>query len=216
MNHFDSHSILSDKQHGFRSKHSCESQLIMTVNDLALSLDNRSQTDMIIMDFSKAFDSVPHNRLLLKLNHFGIQNNLLVWISNFLKHREQRVVVGGEHSAWTDVTSGVPQGTVLGPLLFLAYINDLPSNISSNVRLFADDCVIYRQIVNDHDHISLQEDLNTLEKWQRDWQMKFNTKKCFTMKITRNGESQNLQLQTRRMHTGNYQQPPLPGCVYHK
>ena len=149
MNHFDSHS-LSDKQHGFRSKHSCESQLIMTVNDLALSLDNRSQTDMIIMDFSKAFDSVPHNCLLLKLNHFGIQNNLLVWILNFLKHREQRVVVGGEHSAWTDVTAGVPQGTVLGPLLFLAYINDLPSNISSNVRLFADDCVIYHQIVNDH------------------------------------------------------------------
>ena len=186
MYHFDSHSILSDKQHGFRSKHSCESQLIMTVNDLALSLDNRSQTDMIIMDFSKAFDSVPHNRLLLKLNHFGIQNNLLVWISNFLKHREQRVVVGGEHSAWTDVTSGVPQGTVLGPLLFLAYINDLPSNISSNVRLFADDCVIYRQIVNDYDHISLQEDLNTLEKWQRDWQMKFNAKKCFTMRITHN------------------------------
>ena len=72
MNHFDSHSILSDKQHGFRSKHSCESQLIMTVNDLALSLDNRSQTDMIIMDFSKAFDSVPNNRLL-KLNNFGIQ-----------------------------------------------------------------------------------------------------------------------------------------------
>ena len=155
MNHFDSHSILSDKQHGFKSKHSCESQLIMTVNDLVLSLDNRSQTDMIIMDFSKAFDSIPHNRLLLKLNHLGIQNNL-VWISNFLKHREQRVVVGGEHSTWTDVTSGIPQGMVLGPLLFLAYINDLPSNISSNVRLFADECVIYRQIVNDHDHISLQ------------------------------------------------------------
>ena len=90
MNHFDSHSILFDKQHGFRSKHSCESQLIMTVNDLALSLDNRSQTDMIIMDFSKAFDSIPPQPSPPKLNHFDIQNNLLVWISNFLKHREKR------------------------------------------------------------------------------------------------------------------------------
>ena len=190
MNHFDSHSSLSDKQHGFRSKHSCESQLIMTVNDLALSVDNRSQTDMIIMHFSKAFNSVAHNCLL--------QNNLLVWISSFLKHHKQRVFVGGEHSAWTDVTSGVPQGTVLGPLLFLAYISNLPSNISSNVRLFADDCVIYRQIVNDHNHISLQEDLNTFEKWQRDWQMKFNAKKCFTTRIThKQPESQNLQLQTQ-------------------
>ena len=168
------------------------------------------------MDFSKAFDSVPHNRLLLKLNHFGIQNNLLVWISNFLKHREQRVVVGGEHLAWTDViiTSGVPQGTVLGPLLFLAYINDLPSNISSNVRLFADDCVIYRQIVNDHDHISLQEDLNTLEKWQRDWQMKFNAKKCFTMRIThnRNPKIFNYKLGECILETTN-SHPYLSVCI---
>ena len=186
MTHFDTHSVLTDKQHGFRNKHSCETQLIMTVNDLALSLDNKSQTDMIIMDFSKAFDSVPHNRLLCKLDHYGIRHNILIWISNFLKHREQRVVVGGESSAWTDVTSGVPQGTVLGPLLFLAFINDLPSNLSSNVRLFADDCVVYRQIINEHDHISLQEDLHILEKWQDDWQLRFNTKKCFVMRLTHN------------------------------
>jgi hypothetical protein len=184
MDHFDRNSILTDKQHGFRSKHSCESQLILTVNDLARSLNNKSQTDMIIMDFSKAFDTVPHNRLLLKLDRYGIRNNLLAWISNFLKHRSQRVVVGGEHSTWTEVVSGVPQGTVLGPLLFLAYINDLPQNIKSEVRLFADDCVVYRQILNDHDHLTLQNDLNTLEKWQNNWQMSFNTKKCFTMRIT--------------------------------
>ena len=142
--HFDNLSIITNKQHGFRKQHSCETQLILTVNDLASVLDLRSQVDMIIMDFSKAFDTVPHNRLLQKLNRYGIRNNTLTWIANFLTHRKQRVVVGGDYSTWTEVTSGVPQGTVLGPLLFLVYINDLPDNVQSTVRLFADDCVVYR------------------------------------------------------------------------
>jgi hypothetical protein len=167
MKHFDQHSILTDKQYGFRRGHSTESQLILTIQDLAQSLNNKAQVDMIIMDFSKAFDVVPHNRLLLKLNRYGIHNKTHAWISGFLKHRVQRVVVGGEHSTWTDVDSGVPQGTVLGPLLFLAYINDLPDNISSNVRLFADVCVLYREIKNEFDSTSLQEDLDKLVTWEK-------------------------------------------------
>ena len=98
---------------------------------------------MIILDFSKAFDTVPHNRFLNKLDRYAH-----TWISNFLKYRKQRVVIGGEHSTWTQVMSGVPQGTVLGPLLFLTYINDLPNNIHSSIRLFADDCILYREIKN--------------------------------------------------------------------
>lgn len=139
---------------------------------------------MVIMDFSKAFDVVPHNRLLQKLTRYGIHNKTHAWISSFLKHRVQRVVVGGEHSTWADVVSGVPQGTVLGPLLFLAYINDLPNNINSSVRLFADDCVLYREIQNEFDSQSLQEDLNTLVTWEHDWQMHFNPQKCFVMRLT--------------------------------
>ena len=100
---------------------------------------------MIILDFSKAFDIVPHNRLLKKLT-YGIRSKTYTWISNFLENRKQRVVIGGEHSTWTQVMSGVAQGTVLGPLLFLTYINDLPNNIHSSIRLFADDCVLYREI----------------------------------------------------------------------
>ena len=184
MKNFDRYSILTDKQHGFRSKHSTESQLILTTHDLAHSLNSKSQVDMIIMDFSKAFDVVPHNRLLNKLNRYGIHSRTHAWITSFLKHRVQRVVVGGEHSTWTDVVSGVPQGTVLGPLLFLAYINDLPQNISSSVRLFADDCVLYRQIENQIDSEALQQDLNTLTKWEKDWQMHFNPQKCFVMRLT--------------------------------
>ena len=111
-----------------------------------MSLDKKQQTDVIIMDFSKAFDVVPHNRLMLGLDHYGIAGPTHDWISNFLMHKQQRVVVGGDHSDWVRVQSGVPQGTVLGPLLFLLYINDLPDNITSTVILFVDDCVIYRRL----------------------------------------------------------------------
>jgi hypothetical protein len=184
MAHFEKYCILTEKQHGFRSKHSCESQLILTTHDLATCLNKKSQIDLVIMDFAKAFDSVPHNRLLFKLKRYGIQTNTHTWISNFLKHREQRVVVGGEHSAWTEVVSGVPQGTVLGPLLFLTYINDLPDNLHSSVRLFADDCVLYHEIQNELDSNELQEDLNTLGKWEENWQLCFNPAKCFVMRLT--------------------------------
>ena len=177
MDHLDQHSVLSDKQHGFRSKHSTETQLILTTHDLSKYLNNKSQINMIIMDFSKSFDTVPHNRLLNKLKRYA-------WISKFLTCHEQRVVVSGEHSPWTHVKSGVPQGTVLGPLLFLIYINDLPNNIHSTVRLIADDCVLYREINTQLDSQKLQKDLDELTKWEHDWQMHFNPDKCFVMKLT--------------------------------
>ena len=180
----DQYSIVSDKQHGFRSKNSTEIQLILTTHDLSKSLNNKSQVDMIIIDFSKAFDAVPHNRLLNKLKRYGINNKTHAWISKFLTCREQRVVVSGEHSPWTHVESRIPQGTVLGPLLFLIYINDLPNNIHSTVRPFADDCVLYRETNNQLDSQELQKDLDELTKWEHDWQMHFNPDKCFVMKLT--------------------------------
>ena len=176
---------VSDRQHGFRSKHSLETQLIITTQDLAQSLNKKLQVDMIILDFSKAFDTVPHNILLNKLDRYGIRNNIHTWISNFLKYRKQRVVIGGEHSTWTQVMSGVPQGTVLGPLLFLTYnINDLPNKINSSIRLFADEYVLYREIKNEIYSQELQKDLNSLRKWEYDWQMHFNPQKCFVMRRT--------------------------------
>ena len=120
---------------------------------------------MVIMDFSKAFDIVPHNSLLQKLYRYGVHNKVHTWIAKFLKHRKQRVVVGGDYSTWTEVTSGVPQGTVLGPLLFLLHINDLPQEVTSSVRLFADDCLLYRAIRGVGDQTAMQQDLDMLTAW---------------------------------------------------
>ncbi|MEW8489873.1 MAG: reverse transcriptase family protein, partial [Candidatus Thiodiazotropha endolucinida] len=177
--------ILSDQQHGFRKRRSCESQLILTIQDLAQGLEEGEQIDAVLLDFSKTFDKVPHQRLLLKLHHFGIRGSLLSWIESFLTDRSQKVLVEGKASPSVPVVSGVPQGTVLGPLLFLLYINDLPEKVSSTVRLFADDSLLYRKIKSQEDHDILQEDLHLLEGWESDWQMLFNPSKCEVIRITK-------------------------------
>ena len=143
MSHLETYNILSPEQFGFRKNHSAELQLLQTVHDLALTLNNGSQCDVVLLDFSKAFDRVPHRHLMLKLDYYGIRNSTLNWISSFLSSRTQQVVCGGCHSNPVEVLSGVPQGTVLGPLLFLLYVNDIPSLMTSSCRLYADDCILY-------------------------------------------------------------------------
>ena len=138
---------------------------------------------MAILDFTIAFDKVPHKRLIHKLNYYGISGPIATWIETFLIGRTQQVVVNGATSSSTVVTSGVPQGTVLGPLLFLLYINDLPNNLSTSVRLFADDCILYTPIRTQNDSSLLQNDLLKLQKWQEKWLMKFNPGKCYTMSL---------------------------------
>ena len=183
--HLDNHNILSVYQHGFKAGHSCDSQLLSIVYDLMSIFDSKCQVDVAVLDFSKAFDVVPHQRLLGKIKHYGISGTTLAWISDFLNGRTQRVVVDGSYSEWSTVHSGVPQGTVLGPLLFLLYINDLPDCINSRVRLFADDCLVYRKISSFEDQLALQRDLDALEVWARTWGMKFNPSKCTILSIAR-------------------------------
>ena len=155
--------------------------------DLLRERDDNKQIDVAILDFSKAFDTVPHKRLLGKLEQFGITGDLHVWISAFLTGRKQSVVVDGLRCDDADVLSGVPQGTVLGPLLFLLHINDLPDVIhpDTRCRLFADDCLLYRTVESLDDQIILQQDLRNLELWASNWGMRFNASKCHIMSIHR-------------------------------
>ena len=143
MNHLETHQILCPNQFGFRAEHSCESQLLVTINDFAYALNNKLQVDIGILDFSKAFDKVPHTRLIQKLEYYGIRGKPLQWIKSLLSNRSQCVVIEGCCSSSCEVTSGVPQGSVLGPSLLLIFINDLINNIQSTIRLLADDCLIY-------------------------------------------------------------------------
>lgn len=187
MDHFDLHNILANHQHGFRAKHSCETQLVNTIEQIARALDNNKQTDLLVLDFSKAFDTVAHERLLLKLNHYGIRGNNLSWFRSWLVGRSQQVVLDGESSTRTPVKSGVPQGTVLGPLCFLVYINDMGSDLSTttSLKLFADDSLLFMSVENQQDALTLQDDLDKLVSWANTWQMKFHPSKCYVLSIHR-------------------------------
>ena len=188
LQHLEDHNLLTSLQHGFRRRHSCETQLLLTYDDLIGSFDRKIQTDMAILDFSRAFDTVPHERLLGKLASYGVRGILNDWVRSFLSGRTMTVVVDGEESAEPiNVLSGVPQGTVLGPLLFLVYINDITDQVSPGTlcRLFADDCLLYRPIHSLEDQLILQRDLDALQRWTELWGMRFNPKKCYIMHVRR-------------------------------
>jgi hypothetical protein len=174
---------LYEGHHGFRPGYSCESQVITVCQDIADALDNDDTINAIIVDFSKAFNLVPHRRLLTKIAKSRVDYRVVLWISELLLGRTQRVSVGGKLSE-VRVMPGVPQGSVLGSLLILAYINDIWRNIESAIRLFANDCVIYRKISNEEDKEILQKDVDRLRVWAVENEMKINPSKnkavCFT------------------------------------
>jgi len=185
MKHLEENQILSNFQYGFRPAHSCEAQLITLTEEIHHALDCRHQVDLIMLDFSKAFDTVPHSRLLRKLKHYGINGKLHDWLTTWLTKRTQQVVIDGQTSASCRVKSGVPQGTVLGPIMFLVYINDIGQNVTSGIQLFADDCILYRIIKSPHDEQALQEDLTRVSNWANIWQMRFNVNKCVVLRCSR-------------------------------
>ena len=149
----------------------CLTNMLCFLEEITKWIDVGSPVDIIYLDFQKAFDKVPHQRLLLKLKAHGIGDSITDWIEQWLTDRRQRVVVDGEVSNWKSVLSGVPQGSVLGPILFLIYINDLDDSITSNVLKFADDTKLFRKVNTDGDKQHLQNDL--LLKWSEKWLMLF-------------------------------------------
>ena len=173
--------LLCDNQHGFRERRSCITQLLQLVHDWLSVMDKRESVDAVFLDF----DKVSHLHLIQNLHLYSINGQITSWIEDFLTARQQRVVVGGETSKWLDVTSGVPQGSILGPLLFIIYINDLPSSVTCNAEIFADDSVIYRRIVNPTDCFQLQQDINNVANWSNYWHLHLRTDKCKVLHVSR-------------------------------
>uniref|UniRef100_A0A803J7Q1 Reverse transcriptase domain-containing protein n=1 Tax=Xenopus tropicalis TaxID=8364 RepID=A0A803J7Q1_XENTR len=181
QNYVVENGIMSSNQHGFRKDRSCQTNLIAFYDEVSKKLDSGDAVDIIYLDFAKAFDTVPHKRLLSKLRSIGLSEVVCTWIENWLQDRVQRVVVNGTFSTWNKVLSGVPQGSVLGPLLFNLFINDLGEGIMSNV--FADDTKLCRPVNSIQDVTSLQQDLDQLAIWAAKWQMRFNVDKCKVMHL---------------------------------
>jgi len=171
------------EQHGFTRGKSCLTNLLETLENWTRALDEGYGLDVIYLDYRKAFDSVPHRRLLEKLKGLGIKGKLLQWLESFLTSRTMRVGKRGTFSLIQLVLSGVPQGSVLGPLLFLMFVNELPLWIKNEIRMFADDTKLWCRINTEEDSAALQEDLDKLSSWSNIWQLKFNAEKCKVMHI---------------------------------
>ena len=185
VDHLEKSELIRDSQHGFRRGRSCLSNLLVFLDKVTRAVDEGNCVDVIFLDFAKAFDKVPHQRLLVKLRRHGIKGRLLNWISEWLGGRRQRVGIRGSYSDWRWVLSGVPQGSVLGPVLFLIFINDLDEGLMSNILKFADDTKIVGTVTTEGDRQIIQNDLTTLVSWANTWQMEFNETKCKVMHIGR-------------------------------
>ena len=176
--------LFSKSQYGFISGRSTTLQLLNTLDKWTELRENGGKIDAIYFDYMKCFDTVPHQRLLKKLPGYGMREEIVDWIGNFLQNRRQRVVVNGEKSEWGPVISGIPQGSILGPLLFVLYINDLPDLVkSSTIMLFADDSKIFKKMAKEEDPKLLQKDVDTMCEWSAKWLLRYHPDKCKYMRI---------------------------------
>ena len=196
VDHRNRNNLLSNDQHGFVPRRNCVTNLLTCIEIWTRMVEDGESIDIIYTDFAKAFDSVPHQRLLEKVRNFGITGNVHNWIKSFLSARKQRVCVEAELSSWACVKSGIPQGSVLGPTLFVIFINDM-SNIVRSVcvcLLFADDAMIFRSIKTSSDNNILQEDLDAVINWSTRWQLPFNETKFKSLHIGKKNHCQTYKM----------------------
>jgi len=179
------HHLINKNQHGFLKRHSTVTNLLESTNDWTLSLSKHNSVVIAYIDFQRAFDSVPHPKLIHKLSSYGIHGNLLFWISSFLSNRLQRVRVGSALSGTCSVISGVPQGSVIGCLLFNLYINDITDSLDSTTtsKIFADDLKIYTELSSTDSIFNLQNHLNLIHRWSVTWQLQISQSKCHTLTL---------------------------------
>ena len=184
--HLIENNLLRSSQHGFLPKKSCLTNLLHCMEEVTTILDTGDCVDILYLDFAKAFDKVPHQRLIMKVKAFGIDGQILEWIKAWLSGRKQRVVLNGKHSNWIDVPCSVCQGSVLGPLLFLMFIDDIDlclHEITTLLLKFADDTKVIKRITSLIDNHALQETITSLQEWAKKWQMRFNVDKCKILHI---------------------------------
>src|SRR6266516_3374562 len=175
--------LIKKSQHGFMKGSSCLSNLLISHDSIVSMMDGGSPVDIIYLDFQKAFDKVPHNILMAKIRKIGIIGKLADWLQNWLEGRTQRVGINGVYSEWEVVTSGVPHGSILGPVLFTIFINELEENVINNVLKFADDSKLWGRVETLEDRLSLQKDLDILGDWAIKNKMPFNVSKCKVMHL---------------------------------
>ena len=186
--------LIKESQHGFRKGKSCLTNLLDFLENVTNLVDKGIPVDVIYLDFQKAFDKVPHQRLLYKLRKFGVSEQVTRWIKVWLENRRQRVVIQGEYSDWETVWSGVPQGSVLGPILFILFIDDIDEDVISKVWKFADDTKLMGRVDDEESRGTLQLDLSRMFGWSKDWMMLFNADKCGVMHIGAKNEREELRL----------------------
>ena len=198
LQHLCDPGLLNKAQHGFLPKRSCSTQLLEALEDWSAAVEAGEPIDVAYLDFSKAFDSVPHQRLITRLHGYGIRGKVLDWITAFLLDRQQRVVIRSAKSNWTPVTNGIPQGSVLGPILFNIFVNDMPSQVSGCIKLFADDTKLYRHVTDGS--AEFQADIDALARWSIKWLLPFNAAKFKVMHIGRHSHTTLGGLLPERLH----------------
>ena len=208
FDHFVKNDLLSEEQYGFCGGRSCTTQLLNTLYDWFTYLDENIPVDVVYLDFRKAFDTVPHERLMSKLFGYGVKGKIYNWIKDFLKDRTQYVNINENKSDNVPVTSGVPQGSVLGHTLFIYYINDLPSVASSIAKMFADDTKAYRPIYSIEDNLKVQKTINDMVEWSKIWLISFNGTKCKVLHVGKN----NPRFKYTIEHDGNITELKITLC----